>query len=468
MSVTSPVREMRSLVLRIALSLAGTGILPLMAAPSPRPYAVEHYDVSIQADLAQRRLQGEASIRVHSRGDDPISALELDAGGLQITSVKEGAVPQWFERKGDTLLVVPASPLRADEHRTLTIRYLAGPSAGLAFFADEIYGAVTDDWMPCDDRPEERATLHLAIAAPYGMKVAASGQLVSGRAAGPQNVTEWQLDSATAPSFFGFALGAFAENTSVADGVKLRLLGAGADVIEPTTAAIRFVAERTGKPYPGPLYTQVFVHGDAARSLAAGLTILPESSAPGLAKEPAKLWLMARELAGQWYGIGIPLKDWSDVWLSDGVSAFVADAFLGQRFGVEAYQREVARSRQVYDRLRAQGNDRSLSYDEWTSRQDAGGDVPIYKGVCFLYLVHELVGDTAFWERLRLYTSEEWGRPTASENFQNAYGSAAAVRETGKRRAKNRGNSAKDLSSLFDLWVYGIPTASGKSRQSSR
>jgi aminopeptidase N len=454
---------MMSWMLRIANCLAWIGIIPLVAAPLRRPYTAENYDVSIQADLVKQRLNGEVRIRFHSQVDTPISALELDAGGLQIASVVEGRVSQWFERNGNMLAVVLTNPLRPDEHRTITVRYQAGPALGLKFFPDQIYTSVTSDWMPCNDQPGERATLHLAIAAPQDTKVASSGQLIATRASEGQSITEWQLDSATAPSWFGFALGGFTENTSEAEGVKLRVLGAGMQGFEPTAAAMRYLGARSGKRYPGQTYTQVFVHGDVIRSMAAGLTLLPESYVQGLGKQPDTLWLLTSELAHQWYGVGIDSKDWSDLWLSEGVSAFLADAFLAEQFGKESYAREIEHSRQIYNRFRAQGKDRPLSYTEWTMRQEADGEIPVHKGACFLYLVHELVGDSAFWEGLRFYTNEQWGQAVTSEDFQKAFEAiSGGNRSTGKKGAVAVRKTAKTLDDLFSLWVYGIPIGIAK------
>jgi len=440
------------------------GIFPLLAAPLQRPYTVDSYDVSIQPDLMKQHVTGEATIRFHSRVDTSISALELDAGELQIASVVEGDAKQFFERKGSTLGIVLTTPLHPDEHRTITVRYQAGPADGLKFFPDQMYTSVTSDWMPCDNRPGERAALHLTIATPQDMKVAASGRQTTTRASEGHNITEWQLDSPTAPSLFGFALGSFTENTSETAGVKLRVLGAGAQIFEPTVAAIRYLGERSGKGYPSQAYTQVFIHGDVIRSMA-GLTLLPESSAQELAK-PDTLWLLTSELAHQWYGVGIASKDWSDLWLSEGVSAFLAAAFLGERFGKASYESQIEHSRQIYNRLRAEDKDRSLSFSQWTSFEDASGEIPAHKGACFLYLVHALLGDSAFWDGLRLYTSELWGRAATSEDFQKAFETVHAPNpNTGKKGVairKNGKNAAKPLDNLFDLWVYGIPAGKTK------
>lgn len=453
-----------SRILRIAKCLVWAGFIPLLAGPLPRPYTVENYDVRLRADLAKQLVDGEVSIRLHSTAETPVSALELDAGGLQIASVVEGQTPQWFERKGGILVIVLTQPLRAEQHRTITVRYRAGPAAGLKFFPDQVYTTITSDWMPCNDRPGERATLRLAIAAPPDAKIAASGQLTAGRANVGQSVTEWHLDSPTAPFWFGFALGGFAENTSEAEGVKLRVLGAGTQVFEPTAAAMKYLADRSGKAYPGPSYTQVFVHGDAIHAMAAGLTLLPESYAQALAKQqPDAIVGVTSELAHQWYGLGIAPKDWADLWLSDGVSAFLADASLA----AASFEKQIEHSREIYNQLRAAGKDRPLSYNDWTTRQDAGGEIPALKGACFLYLVHELVGDAAFWQALRSYTNAQWSQAAASEDFQNAFeaigmsnrgaGKKGGASEKRKGSSEKKKNSPKTLDNLFDLWVYGIP-----------
>jgi aminopeptidase N len=438
-------------------------IVRLDAAAPVRPYSAENYDVSIRADLAKQRLYGEVAIRLHNHTDTDMSAVELDAGSLQVTSVVEGQAPQEFERDHSMLFVVMAKPLRPDEPRTITIRYEAGPAPGLKFFPDQIYTTIPSDWMPCNNVPSERATLHLTLAGPPDTKAAGSGQLTAARADGGQSITEWRLDTPTEPSWFGFALGAFTENTSNADGVKLRVLGAGAQILDPTAAAMRFFAERTGKHYPGQTYTQVFVHGDATRSMAAGLTLLPDSYPQELAKQPENLWPLASALAHQWYGVGITTKDWSDLWLTEGISAFLADAFLAQRSGKEAYDREIDRTKQIYNQLRAEGKDRPLSDGGWTTRQDADGEIPIHKGARFLFLEVALMGDAAFWEGLRLYTTDHWGQAVTSEDLQKAFDAEDAGKPPGaskKGGGSKRKNSVKPVDNLFDLWVYGIPNAS--------
>jgi aminopeptidase N len=421
---------MRGLVVILVCSAA-------VASVPERLYRVESYDANIQVDLATQRLTGEVKIKLHSHADFPISALELDAGSLQIVSVLEGQSPQWFERNQGRLLITLTKPLHSGDERMIDIRYQGTASPGLSFFPDQVYTSNTSDWMPCNDRAGERSTLHLVIAANKDVKIAASGKQTT--------PNEWQLDSPAEPSRFGFALGAFQEQTADAGDVKLRTLGAGPEVIEPTKAALKYLAERTGKPYPGSIYTQVFVHGNVSRSMSGGLTLLPK---------PDDQWRLASELAQQWYGESIASKDWSDLWLSKGLSAFLADEFLGK----ERYEREVEHSKQVYEQIRGQGKDRSLSDVEYKTREEADGEIPLHKGVWFLYQVKRLLGDSAFLEGLRLYTNGCWGQLATSFDLQKAFDAvnrnpAPQGKDSKKSKVKN---SETPLDNLFDLWVYGM------------
>ena len=76
-----------------------------------------------------------------------------------MASVAAGGSPQYFERNGNTLAIALTPPLRPAEVRILTVRYRAGPAAGLKFFPDQVYTTAASDWAPCDEHPGERSTL---------------------------------------------------------------------------------------------------------------------------------------------------------------------------------------------------------------------------------------------------------------------------------------------------------------------
>ena len=418
---------MKSLTAIFGLALLG----PAAAAPLTRPYMVEHYDVHLTPDLAAKRMAGEVTVKLTSR-TDRLDAIELDAGDMQIASVKEGQAALYFERKEKILIVAMNSPVFKNDHRSITIRYTATPAKGLVFFPDQIYTSFfTSDWMPCDEHPEDRATLALTIDVPPQFKVAASGR--------PEGST-WTLDTPYPAFLFAFAAGDFVESTKKVEGVTLRVLGK-ANVFDDTASAMKFLTERSGKPYPLDTYTQVFTHGTVEQE-AVGMNLLPEKYAADLAEHPDNLNLLAHELTHQWYGVKIVAKDWSDFWLSEGMATFLADAFLEQRFGKARYEREIAASKQTYDNLRAQGRDRPLFFTDWQTPQQAGGPLPYHKGAFVLAELRRLLTDEVFWRGLRAYTNAHWGGQVTSDDFEAAMASVA-----GK-------DLSKQLTKLFQQYIY--------------
>jgi aminopeptidase N len=442
------------------LALAAALLCSASADPLPRLYRAEHYDVRIELDPAAGRIVGDAVIRFESTTENLVS-LELDAGGLAVSSVEEAGKQDYFEVQGERLVVALSAPANPGEPRAVEIHYRAGTSKGVEISANGASaGYFTSHWMPVNDRIDNPAPLALTITAPAAWKAAAAGALVSERTEGGKTVTEWSVDGPPqAPFLYAFAAGPYQEWKSEVkqtrgSAVAVRVLG-GADVSPQTKAALEFFAECTGRPYPRASYTQVFAPGQTGQE-AVGLTLLPESYAKTLAAKPEDLWLLAHELAHQWYGIGIPIKSWSDFWLSEGLATYLADAFLERRYGRPRYQTEIARSQGIYDDLKSKGKDRPLSFDDWSTPDQAGGQLPYHKGAAFLALLRTQMGDDIFWKNLKAYTSEYWGKRVTSEDFQKAM-------EQGLDKKQKR-----EVTKPFESWVFGeMPgkIREGKSRQ---
>ena len=416
---------------------------PLGAVPPPRQYDVDHYDVRIQPDLTAKRLAGEETIEFHSISDG-LDTIELDAGALNVSAVVEDFASLRFERRGELLIVHESKPVRLGEQRKLTIRYEAGPARGLKFFDDQVWGAYfTSDWMACNERADDRATLRVAITENKGMKVAASGRSAAVFMSGPNTVSAWEQSAEVPPFTFGFAIGQFSESSAREDKTLLRFLGPPGSakdlskIFHETGSAFRFLVEKSGMPYREKTYTQVLLH-DGPEQEAAQLTLLPEKYGQTLLSKPDDLWLLVHELAHQWYGIGIATRDWSDFWLSEGMASFLADIYLGEKFGPDRYMQEIEAAHKNYQKMKADGKDRSLSFHDWNEPREAGGRLPYDKGAWVLHLLRQEMGEEAFWRGLRVYTKNNWGKQVTSRDFEKAMES---VTDT-------------PLTQFFGAWVY--------------
>jgi len=414
------------------------------ATPLARNFAVEHYDVLIQPDLASKSLTGEVSIRLHSR-IDRLSAVELDAGALEIGAVTVDGAAQYKERRGALLIVVLSKALNDGEQRTMRIQYRAPEAKGLVFSATQVYGSFfTSDWLPSSDRPDDPATLRLRIAADPKWKVAGSGKLAGTNSENGRSVTEWKIETPMPTYLFGFAAGEFAESVTQQGKVSLRILGpaglAATPIAEATGTALQFFNERIGVPYGPDTYTEVFVPGDVQQS-AVGMSLLPVSYGEKVAAHSDDLGPLAQSLANQWYGVGLRCANWSDFWLSAGVSTFMAVAYLEKRFGKARYEKAIEKSRGIFESWQADGKDRPLSWGDWQTPLQAMGDLPYHKGAVVMDELRRLLGDDAFWKGLHRFTSEYWGKAVTSDNLEAAMSAAS-----GKSKA---------VTNFFEKWVTG-------------
>ena len=406
--------------------------LPAFGAPPARPYDVDHYEAAISVDLAAKRLHVEETLQLHSIADG-LDTIELDASSLAVTAVVEEFANQPFEHQGELLIVHPMKPVHVGEERKFSIRYDAGPARGLQFFDDQVWAAYfTSSWLVCDERPEDRATLRLVISEAKGMTAAASGRMGTVINLGAITQTTWREDRELPPFVFGFAVGKFAESSVQEDKTRLHFLGPPSDakqlstIFHETGSAFRFLVEKSGQPYLEKTYTQVLLKNGPEQE-EADLTLLPEKYGQTLLSKPDDLWLLVHELAHQWYGIGIAARDWSDFWLSEGMASFLADVYLGEKFGLERYTKEIEAAHQNYEKMKAAGKDRPLSFHDWNKPNEAGGRLPYDKGAWVLHLLRQKMGEEAFWRGLRVYTKESWGKQVTSRDFEKALESVTDV-----------------------------------------
>ncbi len=112
--------------------------------------------------------------------------------------------------------------------------------------------------------------------------------------------------------------------------------------------------------------------------------------------------------------------------------------YLGEKFGAERYTKEIEASHQNYEKMKAEGKDRPLSFTGWKMPHDAGGRLPYDKGAWVLHLLRQQMGDDAFWRGLRVYTKDNWGKQVTSKDFEE---SMEAVTDT-------------PLAGFFQTWVY--------------
>lgn len=420
-------------------------LLLLLALPaSAADFDVLDYAADLRIDPAAKSVRGEVAVSFvsHAAG---LSAVELDAPGLTVESVSDGGRALSHETRDGQLRITLDRPVARGEKRTITIRYSGQPERGMSFGADQIFTAFhTARWLVSNSDPADKATLTLALTLPAELEVVANGRPVS-REALPGGLARhvWRQDRPYSTYLFGFAAARLREASRQAGGVRLRFLAPGltTDELERifigTEAMLAFFESKAGLPFPGDAYAQVLLPGGPAQELS-GFAILSEAYGKSVLADPREDYLIAHELAHQWWGNLVTCETWSDFWLNEGMVTFLTAAFKEHQWGRDEYDRERAMARLRYERTLAEGKDRPLVFHDWKVPEDMSGPITYSKGALVLHLLRLHLGEKAFWEGLRDFTRAGAGGTVDSNDLRAALEKA----------------SGRDLKTFFDQWVY--------------
>jgi aminopeptidase N len=440
---TSAARTVRLLLAAAAVLCAA---LPgrVLAAPAPE-FRVLAYDVSLAPDFATGTLSGVERLRFESLSDG-LEAVSFPANALAVNATLDGKAAVTATVEDGRRVFHLARRLAKGETATLLISFAGRPGRDFVFNADEIHtGFFTCEAMICDvDRPGDRAALQITLTLPGGFDAVAPGRLVSRSPAGPGRETwRWREDRPYPSYLYGFAAGRYAR-VALDGRLSLSVLSLGESpariqaMFGDTARMIAFYKARAGLPLPEGRYTQVVVakHGDQED---AALSMIEQRSIEPILADPHEDWIVAHELAHQWWGNLVTCADWKELWLNEGLTTFMVAAYKEQRWGRAAYDREIAIGRADWNAATTAGLDEPLSWQGTYPSLRAKRRIAYGKSVVFFDALRSEVGEAAFWRGLRVYTRTNAVRSVTAADLQKAFEKA----------------SGRNLSPLFERWVYG-------------
>jgi aminopeptidase N len=401
---------------RLLLATIGALAATPAFAEDAGPIDVEAYRLVLTLDRATKGVAGEEAIRVRFR--QPGREIGFTDNALEITAATADGRPVDVRRGGGRLSFVLPAARQAGARVSLRVSFRGTPRRGLTFEPSLAYtGYFTCDWMICDqDRPGDRATLDLDVRDPEGGRTP-RGRAGAGRAA---------------PAYlYGFVAGRF-ESADIPGGQGLQALSGERSAAElrtlfaPTPDMARFFAEKAGVPLRRG-YWQLLSRASAAQE-GAGFAVVGEPELLPILPTPDEDWVIAHELAHQWWGVLVGCETWREMWLNEGFATFMTAAWKEHRWGRAAYDREMALARRRLAASAAVGFDKPLAWSGTYPSLGVRRGVVYSKGALFLDAVRTRLGDRLFWRAIRTYTRGQAGSTVTGADFERAVEAVAPGR----------------------------------------
>lgn len=431
---------------------AGLILLPAVAmAQDVSPAApgagfdVISYDIRLRPDFAGKSVVGEIDIKLRATQDD-LQKVGFSDNALFLNRVTVNGRPVVVERAENRLALVLPRPVKAGHTLTVRASYHGAPKRGVNFGPRSVHTAYfACDWMICaQDAVGDKASVRLALTLPKGMTSVGPGSLeIRKPTRTGEEIHVWRERRSYPAYLYAFAAGDYRSAAGRAGPVELAYMSEVAELAEmqrlfaPTAAMLQFFEEKAGVPFPQRRYVQLLVDGGAAQE-AVSHSVIGRKVIDPILTTPDEDWVIAHELAHQWWGNLVTCRTLDHFWLNEGITTFMVAAWKEQRWGRAAYDREMEIARRTVARAAAAGVDVPLTYPGSYPTLQTRRAIQYSKGALFMDQLRRELGDEAFWAGLKLFTRTHAGGVADSRDAQ------AAFEKT----------SGRDLSAAFDKWVF--------------
>ncbi len=418
---------------------AGVGD-PLYAGLGNGGYDVSHYTVKLNVDFDENFISGSTGIEAFATQD--LSSFNLDFRDLTVLGVSVDDRPAAFVRDGYEMTVTPARAILKGSPFEVIVDYEGTPSADIfpgtdftggwvkyetgIYAAGEPWGSST--WYPVNEHPSDKATYSFEITVPEAYEVAASGDLIEVLDNGNTETYRWESSHEMASYLATLVISMF-------DEVKTESQGG-----IPITDYIEESVDESARDYlraAGPIvdyFGEIF--GPYPFSSTGAIVI--DTPFLALETQPRPLYgvdmfyflgerVVAHELAHQWFGNWVTPATWEDIWLNEGFATYAewlweehtAGTDLSDTFWSTVWSPDYG----------PPGKPRA---------SDPFAATVYIRGAMTLAALRFEIGDAAFFKVLREYVERHGGGNVSTADF------VAVAEEI----------AGKDLSELFDAWLY--------------
>ena len=406
---------------------------PYLPASGNEGYHVEHYDLDLVYNPGANRLDGWARLTI--RAQRPLTRFSLDLHGLAVAKVLvDGRAATKFAVRAGKLHISTNRTLPVGDNVVVAVRYSGNPGPARGTWGDVGWEELTEGvlvasqpngaatWFPCNDHPSNKASFTISLTVDSPFYVLCNGTLTSRRTGASQTTWRYEQDEPMATYLATVQIGHY-ELTQLADrprqlGVLPARLATKFQYDIARQPAIMATFERLFGPYPFESYTVIVTDDDLDIPIEAqGISVFGANHLNGRRGEER---LVAHELAHQWFGNSVSLREWRHIWLNEGFACY-AEWLWAEESGDESADDLAARH---HRRLAELAQDLVVA-DPGPARMF---DDRLYKrGALALHALRSALGDQAFFDALRAWTSQHRHGVVDTDDFLALVGDDGAA-----------------------------------------
>ncbi len=412
------------------------------ATPNQTRYDVHWYDLDLTFTPATSTVSGSvrtlATVLV-----GPFSTLDLDLyPNMIVDGVQAGGVSSTWSRLGDVLTVNLNRTYFVGEQVEVRVTYHGTPVAGSFGFAvtngrqliwslSEPFGART--WWPCKDLPEDKAdSVTIRYTVPSGMITASNGTRRQATDNGITAVSRWGESYPIASYLVSIASYPYTQTLdwykrTPSDSMRIEFYNYPETA--PSVAGVQakvkdMIAAFATRYGPYPFFADKYGH--AQFNFGGGMEHQTCTSI-GAFNE----YIVAHELAHQWWGDLVTCRDFHHIWLNEGFATYGEALWAESQGGLAAYHQDLA-----FNKFYGPGT--VWVPDDQNSNRVFDSYLSYDKGSWVLHMLRRVLGDAVFFSALQHYGGTFAYGTATTEDFQ----------------AECEAISGRDLDKFFHQWVY--------------